>query len=596
MLHGIKTNKFINLKTAVFAVCALLAVFLFSGIAHAQLDNASLETLGEASGLPQQNLITLIGRIINIVLGTLGVILVGLIIYAGYLWMTAVGDSKKIDLAKKIIQNAIIGLAIILASFGIAQFVLYMLTGRLFGLGGGMGTGNTPFNPFSGSLGSGIVQDHYPDRNAVNIPRNTMIIITFKEAIAPADIIDDVNGNGVFGDAEDLINADNIQIGRSSSFDDEVFLTNVFGRMTEDHKTFLFDPQDVLGSPTENTKYTVRIGPEIKKEDGGVAFEGTFRDGYRWEFEVGTFLDMTPPQILSVIPRAGSTEPRNITVQINFNEAVDPTSSSGSVEVREDGSVSGFRNIEVRAGENIVSGKFYIGNGYKTVEFQTNDLCGMNSCGGEVYCLPGNADISVRVRAATVGSTPPTAAGFPYDGVVDMSANSLDGNRNNTAEGQPDDNYSWAFRTNNTIDLRPPTVTQFTPAVEEGGVALDVPVEITFSKLMSVTTLNNSNVSLLCSQVYEYSYVIRNVNLTEGGEPAEGDAEPINTRTLIQHEPLAASTDEIRFDYFPGINSNVKDLYQNCYYPGVGGVCEATPTTPFCCNGIPSAIKCPYIP
>ncbi len=393
-----------------------------------------------------------------------------------------------------------------------------------------------------------------------------------------------------------MINAENIQIGRSDQFDDEVFLANVFGRMTEDHKTFVFDPQDILGSPTEDVWHTIRIGEEIQKESGGAAFEGAFRDGYRWEFEVGTFLDTTPPQILSVIPRAGNTEPRNITVQINFNEAADPTASSGSVEVREDGSVSGFRNIEIRAGENIVPGKYYIGNGYKTIEFQTNDLCGVNSCGGEVYCLPGDSDISVRVRAATVGPTPPTAAGFPYDGVVDMVANSLDGNRNGSADSQPDDNFSWVFRTNNLIDLRPPTVTQITPNIEEGGVALDSLIQITFSKLMSKTTLNNSNISLLCSQVYEYSYVIRSDNLTEAGEPAEGDVEAVNTRAEIRHDPLAASTDDVRFDYFPGVNSSVKDLYQNCYFPGVGGVCEATAELPFCCNGIPSAVVCPYLP
>jgi hypothetical protein len=591
MLHGIKKIKFLNLKTAVFAVCVLLAVFLFAGIVYAQVDNVGLGRLGETSGLPQQDLIQTIGRIINIVLGLLGIILVALIIYAGYLWMTAAGDPKKVETAQKIIRNAIIGLAIILASFGIAQFVLYMLTGRLFGLGGGAGTGDTPFDPFSGSLGSGIVQDHYPERNAVDIPRNTMITITFKEAIAPADIIADTNGNGIFGDAEDLINAENIQIGRSDQLDDEIFMTNIFGRLTEDHRTFLFDPQDVLGSPTENTKYTVIIGADIQKESGGAAFEGSFRDGYRWEFEIGTFLDATPPQILSVIPRAGNTEPRNITVQINFNEAVDPTSSSGSVEVRDDGSISGFRNIEIRAGENIVSGKFSIGNGYKTVEFQTNDLCGMNSCGGEVYCLPGNSDISVRVRAATVGSTPPTAAGFPYDGVVDMSANSLDGNKNNVAEGQPDDNYSWTFKTNNTIDLTPPIITRFTPNIEEGEVALDVPIEATFSKLMSATTLNNSNIGLFCSQVYEYSYVIRSVNLDEAGEPAEGDISSVNTRAEIRHAPLAASTEEIRFDYAPVVGSNVKDLYQNCYYPGaVGGVCEDG--QPYCCNGVSSTEFC----
>jgi hypothetical protein len=70
---------------------------------------------------------TLIGNIINTVLGFVGVILFGYILYAGFLWMTAGGDKTKIQTATAMIRNAIIGLIIIVAAFAITTFVLSRL-------------------------------------------------------------------------------------------------------------------------------------------------------------------------------------------------------------------------------------------------------------------------------------------------------------------------------------------------------------------------------------------------------------------------------------------------------------------------------------
>jgi len=47
-----------------------------------------------------------------------------LIIYAGFLWMTAGGNPEQVDKAKQWLTNAIIGLAIILAAYAISGFVI----------------------------------------------------------------------------------------------------------------------------------------------------------------------------------------------------------------------------------------------------------------------------------------------------------------------------------------------------------------------------------------------------------------------------------------------------------------------------------------
>ena len=57
-------------------------------------------------------------------LGFLGIISVVLILYAGFMWMTAAGNEDKVGQAKKLLVAAVIGLIIILASYSIASFVL----------------------------------------------------------------------------------------------------------------------------------------------------------------------------------------------------------------------------------------------------------------------------------------------------------------------------------------------------------------------------------------------------------------------------------------------------------------------------------------
>ncbi|HEU0051378.1 MAG TPA: hypothetical protein VFQ60_04985 [Patescibacteria group bacterium] len=85
--------------------------------------------IGKISGAAQLGssatpLTTIIGNIINIVLGFMGIILLFYILYAGFLWMTAGGDDKNVTKAKDMLKNAIIGLVLILAAVAISNFVI----------------------------------------------------------------------------------------------------------------------------------------------------------------------------------------------------------------------------------------------------------------------------------------------------------------------------------------------------------------------------------------------------------------------------------------------------------------------------------------
>ena len=109
------------------ASISVLPVLALPATAYAQLDKAKTElTRVNPTGAPQ-DLPILIGKLINALLGVMGIIFVLLTVYAGYLYMTAQGDKENTEKAKKLLGQAVIGLVIIVAAYSIAQFVITLL-------------------------------------------------------------------------------------------------------------------------------------------------------------------------------------------------------------------------------------------------------------------------------------------------------------------------------------------------------------------------------------------------------------------------------------------------------------------------------------
>ncbi len=69
----------------------------------------------------------MITNIVTAVFSILGLIFLFLILYAGFLWMTAMGDPKKVTKAKDILSQAVIGLIIVVTSYAISFFVVNLV-------------------------------------------------------------------------------------------------------------------------------------------------------------------------------------------------------------------------------------------------------------------------------------------------------------------------------------------------------------------------------------------------------------------------------------------------------------------------------------
>lgn len=84
-------------------------------------------------------------RIIRILLSFVGILLVGLLVYAGYLWMTAAGADEQISTAKATMKNAVIGLIVIMMAWTLSTYIIrrIQVATRAYGRGGllqGVGT------------------------------------------------------------------------------------------------------------------------------------------------------------------------------------------------------------------------------------------------------------------------------------------------------------------------------------------------------------------------------------------------------------------------------------------------------------------------
>ncbi|NLZ74693.1 hypothetical protein GX917_02220 [Candidatus Falkowbacteria bacterium] len=113
-----------------FAILALLfapvLTFAQSNSADFGLEPVSVGIDGVLSDSDPR---AIVGRIINIALGILGIIAVGIILLGGFKWMTAGGNEDKTSEAKQLLGAGVIGLVIILSSWALATFIINQIYG-----------------------------------------------------------------------------------------------------------------------------------------------------------------------------------------------------------------------------------------------------------------------------------------------------------------------------------------------------------------------------------------------------------------------------------------------------------------------------------
>ncbi|MEK7625673.1 MAG: Ig-like domain-containing protein, partial [Patescibacteria group bacterium] len=469
----------------------------------------------------------------------------------------------------------------------------------------------------SGSLGT-VIKDHYPNRDQIDVPLNTKIIISFRPAVSTTFFITDTSGNGILGDCKNIgdsnfvwqtdcdtlkpsipgpggVDLIDIKRGDTGAL---IRGANVLASY-ENGKvyTIVIRPFDYLGSDTEKIPYTVRIGKGVLTDDPAngnkSVFEGfpSGRDCYEWNFTCDTKLDVTPPHVVDVFPARTSTEAKNTAIQITFDKAMDPTTVQGSFSDGTGADANAYilngSSVFIKKSTNIDTvplGNFRLVNNYRTMEFASSVICGQNACGGNVYCMPvadgAIASYELLLRAGRAFSATSFEA-MPFSGVMDASGNALDGD----ADGQvdratypplgavfdtqkvPDNYFGWTFALEDRLDLVPPFINNTTPGPNATFVLPNDEWSMVFSKRM----LNGS--------LYEIGISVSPATIDPPcRSPRVGDVQPDGTvvsvradgsqKVLMSH--CGFVTNQTRIYYIPIVDSRVQDAHYNCLYPGKG--------------------------
>lgn len=139
-------------RTVGSSISAIAMSFLVPALVSAQVTNSTsaskpasvagairtgLSAAAKPSGYlgGETNPVMIIGNVLNALLGFMGIVLVLYFLYGGFLYMTAAGDTKKVESAKDTIKNAVIGTIIIVTAFVLTTFVLDELA-NAFGAAG----------------------------------------------------------------------------------------------------------------------------------------------------------------------------------------------------------------------------------------------------------------------------------------------------------------------------------------------------------------------------------------------------------------------------------------------------------------------------
>ncbi len=98
------------------------------GLGHPESARAALEfdpggDVAAALGLQDADLLEVAIALVNRMLGFVGLIALATFVTSGFYYLTAGGSSERVDTAKKMVRQTIIGIALILIAFVLTRFV-----------------------------------------------------------------------------------------------------------------------------------------------------------------------------------------------------------------------------------------------------------------------------------------------------------------------------------------------------------------------------------------------------------------------------------------------------------------------------------------
>lgn len=194
----------IKVKKKLIPIFLLILSFILIQTVHAAKYGVTdapgiLDEVSGRAGVEQTDVASMAGQMVSVALGLVGTIFFVLMVYSGFLWMTARGEEEQVTKARKSIIAAIIGLVLTVAAYAITLLIM-----------GGFMQGATPSGSTdTGNLGDdalGCCLDHYRtggadfDGGLTSQEDWGARITTYSscEALGNNDPADEINGPGTW--------------------------------------------------------------------------------------------------------------------------------------------------------------------------------------------------------------------------------------------------------------------------------------------------------------------------------------------------------------------------------------------------------------
>ncbi len=277
-----------------------LAFYALVPTALAQEVDLGLAEVNQVTGLSAEDPRVIVVRIINIGLSLLGMIFLGLVIYAGFIWMTSGGDTTKIEKAKNYLKNAVIGLVIILSSWAITRFILTALREATNGNGGGSavsdGSGRIGLGGTSGGIGGFRLVGIEP-AGEVSI-RNVQVRFLFTQDVTSQEAAARVR----------VLPAEGTE--------------PVAGRIAVEGRLVTFTPEATCPGTEDrfcfaaNTDYIARVDSAMRSATGQALACGGLGVVCEERFRTGELIDTEVPVVTLLQPFSGQSLPQNSEVEL----------------------------------------------------------------------------------------------------------------------------------------------------------------------------------------------------------------------------------------------------------------------------------------
>lgn len=125
--------KFFSITLLVFVIFVTNSTFAITPQDATKLLQPAAEKAGfQPTSIPFP---VVVGNYIGVFSGIVGILALIVVVYAGYLWMTAGGNDEKVTKAKTLMRNGVIGLVIISMAYTLTQFAIRAIIGEEVGPG-----------------------------------------------------------------------------------------------------------------------------------------------------------------------------------------------------------------------------------------------------------------------------------------------------------------------------------------------------------------------------------------------------------------------------------------------------------------------------